>query len=863
MNRSNYKDNTNMTDEWSKSPKQLTGKTTQLLVLINGLVLTLATFFMLSSFISGMMNEENKRKIEDSNFRIERDIDNLRSTMRSASTILITSSQYGEDSARRNVIYGVPNIDKFERFFFLRKNDKKSDGTIQDEWVMKDIHRTQETAEIDAALPLSDEELKKYILSIYKNSLDQVYISTDIPAAKTITLSRDPLVRERPYIYVQTVLPKTKFETIVVGIARASKIIDKDWLYKGLDIQRLAIREINQGADIFYFDRDAIQTEDTLLSDNVNSYDFENAGEKWRIITDVNRASSNSFIANAPILILLFGLSLTAIGTLYVRNNHRQSTRMATMNKTLAQKNYELNAEAAERERLNSNLRRTERENKALIDSVSDIIFEISNTGEILFLNGTWKKVTGIDTSQVIGHNLFDLIHPHDQEEQRAFFDQLLRGQKHAYRVFSRLRTADATFRSVELAMSMIRVDENKKLRVVGTLTDVEERRRAERALAEAEKKYRTIVENAAGGIYQITPEGRFLSANPAMARILDFETADSLMRDVTNAHSQIYVNSKERARFVKELETTGFVKNFELEALKLNGEHIWVNENARAVRDDEGHILFFEGSMEDITQRKRTEIKLREAIVHSDLASRAKSEFLSNMGHELRTPLNAIIGFSEIIKDEALGKVENRDYWEYSKNIYESGKQLLTIINEILDVSRIDAGDRQLNESIVNVDRVIKSCIDFVAPKADSGRLIISNLTENSVPNLIAEEIALKQILLNLLSNAIKFTPEGGRITISHEVDHDGVMRLSVTDTGIGLNENEIEKALSPFGQLDSALNRSGSGTGLGLTLVNSLIKLHDGKLEIFSQKGIGTTVTVAFPARRVTEEVGASRNW
>src|SRR5690606_16920592 len=124
------------------------------------------------------------------------------------------------------------------------------------------------------------------------------------------------------------------------------------------------------------------------------------------------------------------------------------------------------------------------------------------------------------------------------------------------------------------------------------------------------------------------------------------------------------------------------------------------------------------------------------------------------------------------------------------------------------------------------------------------------------------AEELALKQVLLNLLSNAIKFTPEGGRVTVAHEVDNEGMMRISVTDTGIGLDESEIEKALSPFGQVETSLNRTGSGAGLGLTLVDALMKLHGGKLELFSQKGIGTTATIIFPARRVTQEHG-SRRW
>ena len=517
-----------------------------------------------------------------------------------------------------------------------------------------------------------------------------------------------------------------------------------------------------------------------------------------------------------------------------------------------------LKNEMVEREKLFQSLRKSERENRSVLDSVGDIIFETSTDGDILLLNQAWSKVTGFDIEQALGRNLFDMLHPQDQEEQRTQFSQLIKGHRQSYRAYTRIRTSAGTFRAVELAMSMMRQDENGKLRVVGSFTDVEERRRAERALTEAEKKYRTIVDNAAGGIYQLTPEGQYLSANIAMARILRYDNPEQILRSVRNANEQVYVNPKDRSKFIRELETLGAVKDFETQVFTRIGEKIWVNENARAVQDDEGNVLYYEGSLVDITQRKEGEIKLRDAKIQSDLANRAKSEFLANMSHELRTPLNAIIGFSEIIKNEIFGQIPQRQYWEYARDIHDSGRKLLTIINEILDISRIEAGNRQLNEGVVSIPKLIASCVEIMTPKAQANQMTISNLVDSSVPQLIGEELAIKQVFLNLMSNAIKFTPSGGRMTISYEVDGDGQLRLSITDTGIGLDEVGIEKALSPFGQVETALNRSISGAGLGLTLVDSLMKLHNGRLELFSQKGIGTTATIVFPARRVARDSG-----
>jgi PAS domain S-box-containing protein len=548
-------------------------------------------------------------------------------------------------------------------------------------------------------------------------------------------------------------------------------------------------------------------------------------------------------------------LLLSAAAAIHLRNRQQQALRLTAASRALAEKSSALNTEVTERARLNNVFRKAERENKAVIDSISDIIFEVTGEGEIVFLNKAWEKITGFTVEQSLQRKLFDMLHPQDQEEQRRNFEQMVKGQKSAYRVLTRIRTANGTFRSVELAVSMLRLDENRNMRVVGAMTDVEERRRAEKALGEVEKKYRTIVENAAGGIYQVTPEGQFLSANPAMARILGYDSTEQMLREVKNAHVDIYEDRQEHSRYLGQLEKFGSVKNFENRVRARDGRLVWVNENARSVKDDESNILYYEGSMEDITRRKEIEIKLREAKIQSDLANRAKSEFLANMSHELRTPLNAIIGFSEIIKDEVLGPMQNRQYWEYARDIHGSGKGLLKIISEILEISRIEAGERQMVEGVVDISKVANSCVEFLGPKAEAGKLIVSNNLASS-PKIIGEELAVKQILLNLLSNAIKFTPAGGHITLSHETDTEGQLRISVTDTGIGLDEEEIVKALSPFGQVDSTLGRSGSGTGLGLTLVDSLVRMHGGKLELFSQKGLGTTATLIFPAKRVAQE-------
>jgi PAS domain S-box-containing protein len=562
-----------------------------------------------------------------------------------------------------------------------------------------------------------------------------------------------------------------------------------------------------------------------------------------------------AFLQKIPFLMLLFGITLTLIGTMYVRNNQRQSVKLSAMNKELAHKNYELSQQMSERERLNQVIQKSARDNSAVINAVSDVIFELSVDEKIVFLNSTWKKVTGFDLEQSIGRNLFDLLYYQDQEEQKENFYQLVKGQKKPYRVYTRLRTSDGTFRSVELTMSMLRQDENKDLRVVGTITDVEERRRAERALSEAEKKYRAIVENAAAGIYQVTPEGQYLSANPALAKILGYDRPEDILRDITNVTQEIYVDQGAREKVLREVVSSKMPKTIELRIKRKDGTIAWANENIRPVYDDEGNLIFYEGSMEDIDQRKNAELALREAKIESDLANRAKSEFLANMSHELRTPLNSIIGFSDIIKGQAFGEIAEPKYLEYAENINGSGNSLLKVINEILDVSRIDAGERTLNETHINVSELVSSTLMMLNRKLKAANMEVHNHITDPALGLIGEAQAIKQILVNLLSNAMKFSKGSGVITLESEINSKGGLRLSITDTGVGLTESEIEKALSPFGQIETELSRDKSGTGLGLTLVKSLMRLHGGQLELVSQKGVGTTATLIFPEKRVTK--------
>ena len=243
---------------------------------------------------------------------------------------------------------------------------------------------------------------------------------------------------------------------------------------------------------------------------------------------------------------------------------------------------------------------------------------------------------------------------------------------------------------------------------------------------------------------------------------------------------------------------------------------------------------------------------ELRAARDAAEHANNAKSHILTNMSHELRTPLNAIIGFAEVIRDATLEPVAAR-YREYARNIHSSGHHLLGLINDVLDLAKIDTGRMDLNEEEVEVSRLIATCLPLVAERAKRGGVELAVPPAANLPPILGDRLRLKQIVLNLLSNAIKFTPSGGTVTVAALPTADGGLTLRISDTGIGMRPEEIPRALEPFRQLEQNLSRRYEGSGLGLPLAKQLVELHGGALTITSQLGKGTTVYVSLPPHRV----------
>ncbi|MBF2020744.1 MAG: response regulator [Hydrococcus sp. C42_A2020_068] len=371
-------------------------------------------------------------------------------------------------------------------------------------------------------------------------------------------------------------------------------------------------------------------------------------------------------------------------------------------------------------------------------------------------------------------------------------------------------------------------------------------------ATEQAEEKYRSIFENSVTGIFQSTPEGRFLSANPRLAEIYGCESVSSLLENVTDIERQIYILPERRQELVGLMQEKGAVENFESQVYRQDGTTIWISENTRSVRDCSGELLYYEGTVTDISDRKQAEAALKEAKLIAESANRTKSQFLANMSHELRTPLNVVLGFTQLMARDRLLSTQQQDYLG---TITRSGEHLLELINDVLEMSKIEAGQTRLNETNFDLYYLIDTLEEMWRPKAISGGIQLIVERQPDIPQYVqTDESKLRQVLMNLLSNAIKFTQKGSvtlRVSLVEQATSDKgqvTIQFEVEDTGSGIAPEELTTLFNAFVQTETG-RRSQQGTGLGLAISREFVQLMGGDITLETQVGKGTKFQFNIP--------------
>ncbi len=483
-----------------------------------------------------------------------------------------------------------------------------------------------------------------------------------------------------------------------------------------------------------------------------------------------------------------------------------------------------------------------EKFSKAFRSSPNAITITRISDGTHIEVNDSFCRMIGYSHEQIIGKTAVELNFWATLAERDRMI-QMLKNKTALHNYELKFRNKSGAERTALLSIETIDIDGQACFLSISS--DITDRQKAETALREAEEKYRNIYQNALNGIFQTAGDGKYISANPALANLYGYESPAELIAAQPNFKNQLYVKPNRRHEFTALIDEYGILSNFEAEIYRKDGSIIWISENCRAVCDDAGNLLYHEGFIKDITDSKQAEFKMLQAKEAAEAANKAKSTFLANMSHELRSPLNAVIGFAQVmIRSKTLSQENQEDVGI----ILRSGEHLLALINQVLDLSKIEAGRTTVYEKSFDLYRLLGDLEDMFALKAEEKGLQLMFDREAEVPHYICtDEVKLRQVLINLLNNSIKFTSEGG-VSVQVKGGRRKVSKNStdqlpgrywlhfeVQDTGAGIAAEEIPQLFEAFVQTKTGKD-SQEGTGLGLAISRQFVQLMGGEISVSS---------------------------
>ena len=518
--------------------------------------------------------------------------------------------------------------------------------------------------------------------------------------------------------------------------------------------------------------------------------------------------------------------------------------------KEIKHKNLELLNKIQKIEIIDNQLKQSEEKYKAIVQNLNEGYFETDRNGYLQFFNEMYCELMGRTADELKQANFRDLVDPNSTQKLKDAFARLYKGEDSPRLIELAFYKKDR-FTLYEVSVSLIRDFDGEPAGFRGILRDVTERHLSILAVRESEERLKTILHFINAGIVIIDPQDhRIVEANAAALKMIGADR-----KEVVGSVCHCFICPAQ----IGECPITDLgqkVDNMERTLICKDGRRISILKSALEIYfNGRTHLL---ESFIDISTLKEIQNELEHAKNIAENANRTKSEFLANMSHELRTPLNHIIGFSELILDPHFGSL-NETQEEYVRDIHESSRHLLSLINDILDLSKIEAGKMELEASAVAIRRVLENTLSLIKEKTIKHGLKIS-LEMNGIPEKIsADERKLKQILYNLLSNSIKFTPDNGSIKISASLlpeDHSNpslrpTVLISVEDTGIGIKPEDIERIFDYFQQVENSGTKQYEGTGIGLSLTRSMVELHGGRIWAESKgEGKGSVFRFTLPA-------------
>jgi PAS domain S-box-containing protein len=533
----------------------------------------------------------------------------------------------------------------------------------------------------------------------------------------------------------------------------------------------------------------------------------------------------------------------------------------------LAVTNMLLAAAAAERRRAEQAMAESEKRLRAVVEDQTDSICRFKPDGTLSFVNRAYCQFHGKSKAELLGTSFLQTLPVEDIAIPLSWFEALPPEQpvvSFDHRVVGR----DGLMVWQQYSVRRLFREGGQTLEFQAVIQEITHRKQTEQALRASEGKYRSLVANIPDIVWTADANRKLLYVSDSVEKTVGYTAGELIQGGGTLWLDRIHPNDFPKVQLAYQV-LFGKEEAFDVEyrIRRKDGEWIWLHNRAPSTYMRDG-TLCADGLLSDITQRKRVEEALQQAKDAAEAANRAKSQFLASMSHELRTPLNAIIGFSEILGDKTFGDLNDRQL-KYSNNILNSGRHLLQLINDILDLSKVEAGRLELTRSSFSLARALENAQVIVKTLACKKGIALDFDVAAAPPELFADEAKFKQIMYNLLSNAIKFTPDKGRVTVTatrgnHPNGHGApasksplsgeCLTVTVADTGIGIHPRDQERIFAEFEQVDSSYGRLQQGTGLGLALTKRLIELHGGRIRVESEgiEGKGSRFTFLLPLQK-----------